>query len=106
LEQEMMLLQVGKMIDTYQNLMKNILISLAKEIKGVYIKGMIIENIMSQMKNQKYKNSILDLKQLSVISVSGNDALLFLQGQLTNDLSLATLTQSIYAGFCNPKVDY
>ena len=52
---------------------------------------------------QKYKNSILDLKQLSVISVSGNDALLFLQGQLTNDLSLATLTQSIYAGFCNPK---
>lgn len=52
---------------------------------------------------QKSKIFIYSLNQLSVLSVSGNDALKFLQGQLTNDISLATSTQSIYAGFCNPK---
>ena len=52
---------------------------------------------------QKFKTFIFNLKQLSVLSVSGNDALTFLQGQLTNDISLATSTKSIHAGFCNPK---
>ena len=52
---------------------------------------------------QESKIFIYSLNQLSVLSVSGNDALKFLQGQLTNDISLATSTQSIYAGFCNPK---
>jgi len=52
---------------------------------------------------QKSKNFIYDLNQLSVLLVSGDDALKFLQGQLTNDISLATSTQSVHAGFCNPK---
>ena len=52
---------------------------------------------------QKYKDSIFDLKELSLLLVSGDDAVSFLQGQLTNDISHVTLTQSIYAGFCNPK---
>ena len=52
---------------------------------------------------QKSKNFIYDLNQLSVISVSGDDSLKFLQGQLTNDMSLVTSTQSVHAGFCNPK---
>ena len=52
---------------------------------------------------QKFKNFIFNLNQLSVLSVSGDDALKFLQGQLTNDISLATSTQSVHAGFCNPK---
>jgi len=52
---------------------------------------------------QKSKNFIYDLSPLSVISVSGDDSLKFLQGQLTNDISLVTLTQSVHAGFCNPK---
>jgi folate-binding protein YgfZ len=52
---------------------------------------------------QKFEIFIFDLKQLSVISVSGNDAFSFLQGQLTNDIALATSTKSIHAGFCNPK---
>ena len=52
---------------------------------------------------QKSKNFIYDLSPLSVISVNGDDSLKFLQGQLTNDISLVTLTQSVHAGFCNPK---
>ena len=52
---------------------------------------------------QKSKNFIYDLNQLSVLSVSGDDALKFLQGQLTNDILMVTPTQSIYSGFCNPK---
>jgi len=52
---------------------------------------------------QKSKNFIFDLNELSVLSVSGDDSLKFLQGQLTNDISMVTSTQSVYAGFCNPK---
>ena len=52
---------------------------------------------------QKSKNFIYDLSPLSVISVNGDDSLKFLQGQLTNDISLVTSTQSVHAGFCNPK---
>ena len=52
---------------------------------------------------KKSKNFIFDLNELSVLSVSGDDSLKFLQGQLTNDISLVTSTQSVHAGFCNPK---
>ena len=52
---------------------------------------------------QKSKNFIFDLNELSVLSVSGDDSLKFLQGQLTNDISMVTSTQSVHAGFCNPK---
>ncbi|NQW34579.1 MAG: folate-binding protein YgfZ [Methylophilales bacterium] len=52
---------------------------------------------------QPTKNIIFDLKKLSIIKVEGEDAHTFLQGQITNDISIATPTQSIHAGFCNPK---
>ena len=54
-------------------------------------------------KMQLSENYIYDLSKLSVILVSGDDASIFLQGQITNDITLVTETKSIYAGFCNPK---
>ena len=40
---------------------------------------------------------------LSLIEVSGEDSLTFLQGQITNDINLVTEETMIYAGLCNPK---
>lgn len=39
----------------------------------------------------------------SLIQVSGDDANSFLQGQLTNDINLASENKLILSGFCNPK---
>ena len=55
---------------------------------------------------QKSKNFIFDLNELSVLSVSGDDSLKFLQGQLTNDISMVTSTQSVHAGFVIQKAVY
>ena len=40
---------------------------------------------------------------LDVILVRGEDAAVFLQGQITNDINLLDKDRAIYAGYCNPK---
>ena len=48
---------------------------------------------------------MLNIKdQLDVIKISGVDAETFIQGQITNDISLLSEEKkSIYAGYCSPK---
>ena len=48
---------------------------------------------------------MLNIKdQLDVIKISGVDAETFIQGQITNDISLLSEEEkSIYAGYCSPK---
>jgi len=48
---------------------------------------------------------LLNIKdQLDVIKISGVDAETFIQGQITNDISLLSEEEkSIYAGYCSPK---
>ena len=42
--------------------------------------------------------------QLDVIKISGEDAETFIQGQITNDITLLSSEEkSIYAGYCSPK---
>jgi folate-binding Fe-S cluster repair protein YgfZ len=50
---------------------------------------------------------LLNIKdQLDVIKISGVDAETFIQGQITNDISLLSEEKkSIYAGYCSPKGD-
>jgi len=47
--------------------------------------------------------AICDLSGLGLIRVEGEDALSFLQGQLTNDLRLITPEHSALASHCSPK---
>lgn len=42
------------------------------------------------------------LDQLSLLEINGDDAIEFLQGQLTNDINQATQKWQ-YSGYCNPK---
>jgi len=48
-------------------------------------------------------NSLVDLSHLSLLQISGEDAVTFLQGQITNDIQLLNGHNSQYAGYCNPK---
>lgn len=48
-------------------------------------------------------NILADLSHLSLLQVSGDDAISFLQGQITNDIKLLNGSNSQYAGYCNPK---
>ncbi len=48
-------------------------------------------------------NYIIDLSQLSLISVSGDDADSFLQAQFSNDLNLLETTRCQLHAYCNPK---
>ena len=46
---------------------------------------------------------IVDLSHLGLITVEGTDAAVFLQGQLSNDLSLVTETHSQLSAWCSAK---
>ena len=46
---------------------------------------------------------IVELTQLGIIRAVGEDAVKFLQGQLTQDVALLDLTQARLAAFCNAK---
>ncbi len=48
-------------------------------------------------------NTIYDLSHLGLLEISGEDALTFLQGQVTNDVKLLNSNNSHYTGYCNPK---
>ena len=46
---------------------------------------------------------LADLSHLGLLQVEGDDAVTFLQGQVTNDIKLLDGTNSHFAGYCNPK---
>lgn len=48
-------------------------------------------------------NILADLSHLSLLKLSGEDAVTFLQGQVTNDVKQLNGSNSHYAGYCNPK---
>lgn len=48
-------------------------------------------------------NVLADLSHLGLLQFSGEDAVTFLQGQVTNDIKLLNGHNSQYAGYCNPK---
>lgn len=48
-------------------------------------------------------NILADLSHLSLLRLSGEDAVTFLQGQVTNDIKQLNGSNSQYAGYCNPK---
>ncbi len=48
-------------------------------------------------------SGIVELTHLGVIRIVGDDAVKFLQGQLTQDVALLDLTQARLAAFCNAK---
>lgn len=48
-------------------------------------------------------NILADLSYLSLLKLSGEDAVSFLQGQVTNDVKQLNGSNSQYAGYCNPK---
>lgn len=54
--------------------------------------------------NLSQPNIVCDLSHMSLLEVSGADALTFLQGQVTNDVKLLTMgSQAHFSGYCNPK---
>ena len=46
---------------------------------------------------------LCDLSHMSLLEVAGEDAVTFLQGQVTNDVKLLDGHTSHFAGYCNPK---
>lgn len=50
-----------------------------------------------------HSNILTSLSHLGLLEISGDDAVTFLQGQVTNDVKLLNGSNSQYAGYCNPK---
>ena len=48
-------------------------------------------------------NILCDLSHLGLLEISGADAVTFLQGQVTNDVSLLNGSNAQYSAYCNPK---
>lgn len=48
-------------------------------------------------------NTLCDLSHLTLLEVSGADAVTFLQGQVTNDVRLLDGKHAHYTGYCSPK---
>jgi tRNA-modifying protein YgfZ len=57
----------------------------------------------AELKAAANGNVLADLSHLGLIKLSGEDAVTFLQGQVTNDIKLLNGHSSQYAGYCNPK---
>lgn len=49
------------------------------------------------------QNTLYDLSHLTLLEVSGADAVSFLQGQVTNDVKLLDGKHAHYTGYCSPK---
>lgn len=60
-------------------------------------------NIENELKCTLNKNIICDLSHLGLFEISGDDAVTFLQGQVTNDVKLLNGSNSHYSGYCSPK---
>jgi folate-binding protein YgfZ len=60
-------------------------------------------NIENELICTQSQNTICDLSHLSLLEISGDDAVTFLQGQVTNDVRLLNDNNAHYTGYCSPK---
>jgi folate-binding protein YgfZ len=60
-------------------------------------------NIQNELLSAAQADILCDLSDLTTLAVSGDDALTFLQGQVTNDVNLLGSDKAHYSGYCSPK---
>jgi folate-binding protein YgfZ len=60
-------------------------------------------NIQNELLSAAQADILCDLSDLTTLALSGDDALTFLQGQVTNDVNLLGLDKAHYSGYCSPK---
>jgi len=56
-----------------------------------------------ELQSTAHDTIIADLSHLALLQVDGEDAVTFLQGQVTNDVKLLDGSNSHFAGYCTPK---
>lgn len=57
----------------------------------------------SELEAASEQNILTSLSHLGILEISGEDAVTFLQGQVTNDVKQLNGHTSQYTGYCNPK---
>lgn len=75
-------------------------------IKGAVFNNGTISSFGNTEKELTYahtENIICDLSHLDLLEITGDDAVTFLQGQVTNDVKLLSESQAHYTGYCSPK---
>jgi folate-binding protein YgfZ len=60
-------------------------------------------NIQNELLCTQNQNIICDLSHLDLLEISGDDAVTFLQGQVTNDVRLLNGSNAHFTGYCSPK---
>jgi hypothetical protein len=72
---------------------------------GVFNNGSISSfgNTQQELLYAQNENTLCDLSHLGLLEISGEDALTFLQGQVTNDAKLLTGNHAHYTGYCSAK---
>jgi folate-binding Fe-S cluster repair protein YgfZ len=60
-------------------------------------------NIQNELICTQNQNVICDLSHLALLEISGDDAVPFLQGQVTNDVHFLNNITAHYTGYCSPK---
>lgn len=64
-------------------------------------------NAKDELKATAIGNTLCDLNHLGLLEISGTDAVAFLQGQVTNDVTLLAgqdnISHAHYSAYCNPK---
>jgi len=53
--------------------------------------------------NRQTDNTLCELSHLGLLTLSGEDAVTFLQGQVTNDVKALDGSNTHYSGYCSPK---
>lgn len=72
------------------------------EAQGAIIDNGVVTSFNSQA-NEIEATIICDLSHYSLFKVTGEDATSFLQGQLSNDITHVSKTQSQMSSYCSPK---
>lgn len=72
---------------------------------GVFNNGAISSfgNTEKELTYAQQNDVICDLSHLDVLEISGDDAITFLQGQVTNDVKQLSADSTHYTGYCSPK---
>ena len=65
--------------------------------------ALVFDSAVDEISQLQQKPQIISVDYLGIARVSGEDATTFLQGQLTNDISLLENNKFQLSGYCNPK---
>jgi tRNA-modifying protein YgfZ len=74
--------------------------------QGAVIQDNAIHNfgdLSQELQATLNSNILCDLSHLGLLEISGEDAVTFLQGQLTNDVKQLNGNNAHYTGYCSPK---